>query len=374
MSEVAQPQSEDELNFKEKHIVQHILDPNSEEDQFTADKIKKFKNKADYAKGEDIAVYEANMNLKRDVPGQEDDDVDNDGDSDRADAQLRHRRHQEIKKKIIDEGNAENKLKKNIYTVKVGNDADITRSNYGSKDLRPLTKRTSDSEGLKKSLSKMKRAGRAELKYGKNAGFIQTLNDFGKSVRKEEAEIDEAEMSKPEMKKREDIVKGMKKSISGFKDRYGDRWKSVMYATATKKAMGENVGPVTPAGGEFDSEETHKAYKQSNMKNVKAAHKSATEITTEQVSQINPKAGMRVYAGNTKSTKKIDDASLEEAFKGGIVKLNDGSSVILKDTDAKLINSLISNLNAQNKKKMLNVAMTDKHGFNEILGFAREAI
>ncbi len=286
MSEVAQPQSEDELNFKEKHIVQHILDPNSEEDQFTADKIKKFKNKADYAKGEDIAVYEANMNLKRDVPGQEDDDVDNDGDSDRADAQLRHRRHQEIKKKIIDE----------------------------------------------------------------------------------------AEMSKPEMKKREDIVKGMKKSISGFKDRYGDRWKSVMYATATKKAMGENVGPVTPAGGEFDSEETHKAYKQSNAKNVKAAHKSATEITTEQVSQTNPKAGMRVYAGNTKSTKKIDDASLEEAFKGGIVKLNDGSSIILKDTDAKLINSLISNLNAQNKKKMLNVAMTDKHGFNEILGFAREAI
>jgi len=29
----------------------------------------------------------------------------------------------------------------------------------------------------------------------------------------------------------------MKKGISGFKDRYGDRAKEVMYATATKQAM-----------------------------------------------------------------------------------------------------------------------------------------
>jgi len=41
------------------------------------------------------------------------------------------------------------------------------------------------------------------------------------------------------MKKREDIVKGMKKNIAGFKQRYGERAKSVMYATATKQAMKE---------------------------------------------------------------------------------------------------------------------------------------
>jgi hypothetical protein len=39
------------------------------------------------------------------------------------------------------------------------------------------------------------------------------------------------------MKKKEEIVKSMKKGISGFKDRYGDRAKEVMYATATKQAM-----------------------------------------------------------------------------------------------------------------------------------------
>ncbi len=55
---------------------------------------------------------------------------------------------------------------------------------------------------------------------------------------KEEVEqIEEREMTDAEMKKREEIVKGMKKSLAGFKDRYGERAKSVMYATATKQAM-----------------------------------------------------------------------------------------------------------------------------------------
>jgi len=44
-------------------------------------------------------------------------------------------------------------------------------------------------------------------------------------------------MTGGEMNKREDIVKSMKKGMAGFKDRYGDRAKSVMYATATKQAM-----------------------------------------------------------------------------------------------------------------------------------------
>jgi len=44
-------------------------------------------------------------------------------------------------------------------------------------------------------------------------------------------------MNSAEMKKREKIVKGMKKGMEGFKERYGARAKNVMYATATKRAM-----------------------------------------------------------------------------------------------------------------------------------------
>jgi hypothetical protein len=58
-------------------------------------------------------------------------------------------------------------------------------------------------------------------------------------LRKEESEeqIEEREMTEPEMKKREEIVKSMKKGMAGFKERYGERAKNVMYATATKQAM-----------------------------------------------------------------------------------------------------------------------------------------
>jgi hypothetical protein len=49
-------------------------------------------------------------------------------------------------------------------------------------------------------------------------------------------QIDERELSTGEAKKKEEYVKGMKKGLSGFKQRYGERAKSVMYATATKMA------------------------------------------------------------------------------------------------------------------------------------------
>ena len=52
----------------------------------------------------------------------------------------------------------------------------------------------------------------------------------------EEVTIDERTLTEPESKKKEEIVKSMKKKMSGFKERYGDRAKEVMYATATKMA------------------------------------------------------------------------------------------------------------------------------------------
>jgi hypothetical protein len=52
----------------------------------------------------------------------------------------------------------------------------------------------------------------------------------------EEVELEERSLTEPEAKKKEDYVKGMKKKLSSFKDRYGDRAKEVIYATATNMA------------------------------------------------------------------------------------------------------------------------------------------
>ena len=48
--------------------------------------------------------------------------------------------------------------------------------------------------------------------------------------------IQERELTKPETKEKERIVKGMKMNKSDFKDRYGKDAEAVMYATATKNA------------------------------------------------------------------------------------------------------------------------------------------
>ena len=58
-------------------------------------------------------------------------------------------------------------------------------------------------------------------------------------VKYAEIDLEERKMSEPEMEKKEEIVKGMKKGLSGFKERYGKDAKSVMYATATARAKGE---------------------------------------------------------------------------------------------------------------------------------------
>lgn len=61
-------------------------------------------------------------------------------------------------------------------------------------------------------------------------------------------EIEEKVLTSAETKKKEEIVKSMKKNLSGFRSRYGDRAKEVMYATATKQAkkIAEQATEIAP--------------------------------------------------------------------------------------------------------------------------------
>jgi hypothetical protein len=74
-------------------------------------------------------------------------------------------------------------------------------------------------------------AGKAVAKKVKSD--IETTK---KALKKEEIELEEKTLTSAETKKKEQIVKSMKKGLSGFKSRYGDGAKEVMYATATKRA------------------------------------------------------------------------------------------------------------------------------------------
>lgn len=67
----------------------------------------------------------------------------------------------------------------------------------------------------------------------------------------------EEEMTPTQIKKREEIVKAMKKDMKGLRDRYGDRAEEVMYATATKQAMKEDLDEAMDVHnkGSFKSQE-----------------------------------------------------------------------------------------------------------------------
>lgn len=79
-------------------------------------------------------------------------------------------------------------------------------------------------------------------KYHKQIAFRDGSNDEAneKNEVREETEMNE-EMTDAQKTERERIVKGMKKNIAGFKAKYGERAKEVMYATATKQAMKEET-------------------------------------------------------------------------------------------------------------------------------------
>ena len=95
---------------------------------------------------------------------------------------------------------------------------------------------------------------------------------------------------------------------------------------------------------------------------------------------MEPKASKKPSPSSTKKSlasirKKMGESvELSEAIKAGNMKLNDGSSVKISKQDADLINQMMKDLNSKNRKEMQKVMMTDKAGFEEIVGFAREAL
>lgn len=65
---------------------------------------------------------------------------------------------------------------------------------------------------------------------------------------------------------------------------------------------------------------------------------------------------------------------VNESITAGDMKLDDGSKVSISKQDATLLDKLLKDLNTTNRKKMSAVMKKDKSGFEEILGFAREAL
>lgn len=107
----------------------------------------------------------------------------------------------------------------------------------GQKDIEDLEKKKVKKEEIDpEKVTTDTLAGRVKGKTANPFAPKKVMMDVPDNVKEEVEELDERELSKGETAEKERIVKGMKKSLAGFKSRYGERAKEVMYATATKQA------------------------------------------------------------------------------------------------------------------------------------------
>ena len=368
LSEVAQPSAEDELNFKEKHIIDPIdytVAPNSvfsgEIDKDDVDGMKRYrKNKrlADYQRPDDEEVYEG-VSLTRDLPGQENGDVDNDEDNDKTDAQLRYRRHAQIKKYRIDESVfviPEEILatEKNAFHTAAANAHAAGKKHFafgGKKYPVTMTKaaaKTFAGKGMNEKVKEPYAVGMAQAM--KSTGdkpplekkTIRLAHKIAKGIEKNES-IEEAVNAKKIIADH-DAGHSIDVIVQKHLNRKGDnkdeilkvirdhRWKTRMkkesmdpvgqedddinndgrvtkhdkYLHNRRKAISasirakikEGFGAVTAVGGHYDEEESHRRYKKSNM-------------PKEEGVTLADGKGLKVYAGKTRESQIRED--LEEA-------------------------------------------------------------
>jgi hypothetical protein len=111
-----------------------------------------------------------------------------------------------------------------------------TLKSYISKAGKDLSKRVADyhSKDIASSPSKIIKR---DLAIDKAKGRLSMNRQLGRAEESVQEDVNEKTMTDAQMDKREKIVMAMKPKMQGFKDRYGDDAKSVMYATATKQAM-----------------------------------------------------------------------------------------------------------------------------------------
>ncbi len=142
-----------------------------------------------------------------DPVGKEDSDIDNDGDTDSSDKYL-HKRRKAIGKAIA---------KKNVKE--------------GFSNWRQDLSEVMDDIEANKQIKEKKVNNKIKI----NPEMKEAVEQLGGEL-VEMVELDEKTLTSAETKKKEEIVKSMKKKSGDFEKRYPGRGKEVMYATATKMA------------------------------------------------------------------------------------------------------------------------------------------
>ena len=409
-SEVAEPKGGDEKAFKDKHIVTKVDYPVDVDDQFTGGKtVKKTpKRKADLEAGEDELVYEASLDpvdpkeLKGKHKDRKDKDIDNDGDEDDSDEYLHKRRKaiaaamqkeeteelDEISTDTATRAYAARKSKAQSAASQGSMDYAKAQMAEARKTKAYIDKRESveedtmaTPEGRKKIAADAVAHHKAMVKkWGishpatkdAEAAANYHMKKAQADVRKTKANNDNREKAK---RQRDLAQKARDKGDIETAQKHDAHAREFL---TRKEAFNftENAWEETPM---MMRQLQFIAYAAEEIMEYLDMNVDPEEWYQNKLAQVHDQ--MQTLHSYMEGDKRMmtkmygeEVEVLDEAFKQGIVKLKDGSSVILKKQDAGLLNQMFKDLSATNRKKMQSVAMTDKAGFEEILGFAREAL
>ena len=165
--------------------------------------------------------------VKKKFDDRKDKDIDNDGDVDSSDKYL-HKRRKAVSQAI--KGEAKNGKKD---SVEINPKIDDMREKVQVPDK--MTKK------LDKIVKSLKKSVKGHAKQAQTIGKLASMDKPDVNEKHMGPHVSTGrKMTDAEMKKREDIKKGLMKSKSDFKDRYGKDADQVMNALATKKAMEAN--------------------------------------------------------------------------------------------------------------------------------------
>jgi hypothetical protein len=220
LSEIAEPQSPAEKNFKDKHVVDIQTTDDQETVVAATKKTKKDKSRvADYKDGADEMVYEAEKE-----------------------------------------------------EVKTDESAFIAKAAYAKKE------------------------GKKKFKLGDE--------EFPVTIKKSTVDkvTNERALTPDEEKEKEDMVMGMKKNKEDLKKRYGADWKSVMYATATKRAQ-ESINEAV--------EISHDRYMRSHGK--KASGRGLWMFSSKRSGDVDYTDSKQVYQPDNTLNKSFADAAKDAA-------------------------------------------------------------
>jgi hypothetical protein len=404
ISEVAQPKPEDEIEFVSKHVIDVLDYPESEDAQHTGANVKKKGGKriADYDTGEDMAVYESDMDENAFIMAASDAKVKGKKKFNFDGKEYPVKIKDDIAKKVVGEGIDYFNLDEESFEIfletattdqlnefigkiagKVVRGAAKAigagarrmtvagRADAAEKRANAMEKKRKDMERLKKAkerIAKLQSTGK---------GNSEDMKKAKESLAKKQKKMTE-ELTDVQKKKRQEIVLAMKKGKKDLKDRYGDDWESVMYATATKKAKNESLDE-----SKFNDYKVMVDGKHIMTVNAKDEDQ-AYKIVDGQLQHLRKFVGKASPAVKDLKVKKwsgrlpeydqieIVKESLDEATISDTMKLKDGSSVKVSKDEQSMLNSLYKNLKGSNKNKMEETMMRDKKGFQEILRFAKE--